>query len=111
MSEAAAGVALTTDLTAEDAIPYFLWDAPLTLRELREQLRRSDEERVYLLGKILREAREPDVWLFTTPEVLRRWPELERHLGRRRDFWSFLLKQWRELGLIDLEKDAAAHKL
>lgn len=101
MTVPADGVALSTDLTADDAIPYFLWDAPLTVRELRERLSHSDDERVYLLGKILREAREPDVWLFTTPqEVIGRWPVLERHLGRRRDFWLFLLKQWRELGLL-----------
>ena len=95
------GVALTTDLTSDEAIPYFLWDEPMTIRELRDRLQRSEEERFRLLGKILREAREPDVWLFTTPEeVDRRWPQLERYLGKRRDFWLFLLKQWRELGLL-----------
>lgn len=73
----------------------------MTVHELRRRLAGSDEERTYLLGKILREAREPDVWLFTTPEeVSARWNDLQRHLGRRRDFWSFLLQQWRELGLL-----------
>lgn len=73
----------------------------MTVRELRRRLAGSDEERTYLLGKILREAREPDVWLFTTPEeVSARWNDLQRYLGRRREFWSFLLKQWRELGLL-----------
>src|SRR5690242_13548925 len=95
-----AGVRLTTDLSHDDAIPYFLWDAPMTIRELRERLAGAD--RAHLLGKIMREAREDDVWLFTTPaEVAKRWNELERHLGRRRDFWLFLLGQWRELGLLD----------
>ena len=90
------GVALTTDLSQEESIPYFLWDEPMTLRDLRERLARSDEERVRLLGKILREAREPDIWLFTTAEeVDRRWSQLERHLGRRREFWRFLLGRWR----------------
>jgi hypothetical protein len=73
----------------------------MTLHDLRERLARSEEDRIGLLGKILREAREPDVWLFTTPEeVNRRWDQLERHLGRRRDFWSFLLGRWREQGLL-----------
>ena len=95
-------MALTTDLTGDDSIPYFLWDDPMTLRELRVRLEQSEAERVRLLGKILREAREPDVWLFTTPaEVNRRWHQLERHLGRRRAFWEFLLDQWREQGLLD----------
>ena len=101
MTQHAPGVALTTDLSADEAVPYFLWDAPMTMRELREWLARSDEDRMYLLGKIMREAREADVWLFTTPEeVTRRWSDLERHLGRRRDFWNFLLRQWREQGLV-----------
>lgn len=95
------GVALTTDLSQEESIPYFLWDEPITLRDLRERLGRSDEDRVRLLGKILREAREPDVWLFTTAEeVDRLWNQLERHLGRRREFWQFLLRRWREQGLL-----------
>lgn len=98
---ASSGVALTTDLSHEESIPYFLWDEPMTLRDLRERLVRSDEDRIRLLGKILREAREQDIWLFTTAEeVNRRWNELERHLGRRRDFWRFLLGRWREQGLL-----------
>ncbi len=98
---ASSGVALTTDLSFEEAVPYFLWDEPMTLRELRSRLSRSDEDRVRLLGKILREAREPDIWLFTTAEeVNSRWDALERHLGRRRDFWHFLLGRWREQRLL-----------
>jgi hypothetical protein len=101
IAAASSGVALTTDLSQEDSIPYFLWDEPMTLRDLRERLERSEEDRVSLLGKILREAREPDIWLFTTPEeVSRRWNQLERHLGLRRDFWQFLLGRWREQGLL-----------
>ena len=97
----AQGVALTADLSREESIPYFLWDDPMTMRELRARLDQSEEERVRPLGKIMREAREPDVWLFTTPaEVNRRWSQLERHLGRRRTFWEFLLGQWREQGLL-----------
>jgi hypothetical protein len=95
------GVALSTDLSREDAVPYFLWDEPMTLRELRERMARSEEDRVRILGKILREARESDVWRFTSPaEIDRRWTQLERHLGRRRDFWRFLLDRWRQQGLL-----------
>ncbi|SRR5581483_3533109 len=95
-------VALTTDLSRDDAIPYFLWDEPMTLGELRRVLDHSDEDRIRMLGKILREAREEDVWLFTTPEeISRRWDQLSRYLGRRRDFWTFLLSRWREQGLLE----------
>jgi len=94
--------ALSTDLARDDAVPYFLWDQPLTVVELRRRLRTaSPAERARLLGKILREARDPDVWRFTTPrEVAAEWGALARHLGRRRSFWIFLLSRWRAQGLL-----------
>jgi hypothetical protein len=96
------GVPLTTDLSSEEAMPYFLWDQPMTIGELRRRLSGPPEERYQLLGTILREAREPDVWRFTTPEeVAGAWSRLERQLGRRREFWRFLLSTWRELGLLE----------
>jgi hypothetical protein len=93
------GVRLSTDLDDPQAVPYFLWDDPLSVAELRARLASSESpERLRLLGKILREARDTDVWRFTTPaEVTTLWPQLQRHLGRRRAFWEFLLGRWREL--------------
>jgi hypothetical protein len=92
------GVRLSLDLDDPEAVPYFLWDAPMTVAQLKARLRTTDSgERVALLGKILREARDPDVWRFTTlEEVVTLWPQLERHLGRRRGFWQFLLERWQE---------------
>ena len=53
------------------------------------------------LGKILREARDWEVWKFTTPdEVARSWPKLSKHLGRRRSFWEFLLGEWQQQGRL-----------
>jgi len=93
---------LETDLDDENAIPYFLEDSPMTVAELRRQLRTASQpERNQLLGKVLREARTPDVWRFTTPEeVDARFDALAPHLGRRRKFWEFLLGCWREQGLL-----------
>jgi hypothetical protein len=93
------GVRLSLDLQDPDGVPYFLWDEPMPVAELRSRLSSGDEpERLRLLGKILREARDTDVWRFTTPaEVARLWPQLRRHLGRRRAFWEFLLGRWQEL--------------
>jgi hypothetical protein len=70
--------------------------------ELRERLRTaSHPERVRLIGKILREARDTDVWEFTSPEeVLQLWPHLYKHLGRRRRFWEFLFERWRIEGFL-----------
>lgn len=74
----------------------------MTVAELRDRLATaSDDERVRLLGKILREARDTDVWYFTTPrEVWQKWDDLSKHLGRRREFWRFLLEFWDREGLL-----------
>ncbi len=93
---------LSTDLNDADAVPYFLWDDPMTVRELGEYLRTaSAPERFRMLGKILREARDDHVWRFTTPEeVSRHWNEIAPNLGRRRAFWRWLLDGWRADGLL-----------
>ncbi len=96
------GVSLSTNLNDPLAVPYFLWDEPMTIAEFRRRLESASRpEQVRLLGKLLREARDTDVWVFTSPkEVLREWPEIVRHLGRRRSFWEFLFDRWRKVGLI-----------
>jgi hypothetical protein len=95
-------VSLSTDLTDPSAVPYFLWDEPLTVAEFRRRLTTSaPAEQIRLLSKLLREARDTDVWKFTSPEeVWRKWPDLYLHLGRRRRFWEFLFDRWRKEGLI-----------
>ena len=78
---------------------------PMTVEELRTRLRAgSRAERVRLLGKILREARDTDVWLFTTPDaVAGDWPAVSRHLGKRRAFWEFLFGSWMAQGRLNVE--------
>jgi hypothetical protein len=100
MATHTSGVRLSLDLDDPSAIPYFMWDEPVTLAELQARLRDGGRsERLRLLGRILREARDPDVWRFTTPaEVIAEWPVLQRYLGRRRAFWEFLLGRWRQGG-------------
>ena len=92
---------LSTKLDSS-SIPYFLWDEPLTVDELKQKLNSASvEERNRLLGKILREARDTDVWQFTTPQfVWQNWDELSKYLGRRRAFWKFLLEFWSKEGLL-----------
>lgn len=92
----------SSDLDDPATIPYFTWDHPMTVAEIRTGLAEASEpERDRLLGQILREAKDTDAWKFTTPqEVARRWPQIERHLGKRRSFWQLLLGQWREQGLL-----------
>lgn len=96
------GALLSTDLEAPQAIPYFLWDEPMTNAEFRRRLiTASEPERIRLLAKLLREARDSDVWHFVTPfEIRDRWPALAPQLGRRRLFWRFLLDCWKKGGLL-----------
>ncbi|QQR75951.1 MAG: hypothetical protein IPJ17_10400 [Holophagales bacterium] len=96
--EANRSAALSTDLDRADALVYFSWDEPTTVEELHAQLQHSPPEvRDRLLARILREARDTDVWKFTTlAEVVARWDEIAPQLGRRRDFWEFLLRRWRD---------------
>ena len=94
--------ALSTRLTDPNAIPYFLWDDPMSVSEFAERLRTASEpERLRLLALVLREARDPDVWRFVSPEeVVRLWPRLAGRLGLRPGFWEFLLESWKRLGLV-----------
>ena len=93
---------LTTDLTQSDRRPYFLWDEDTSVAELRAALSGPDEaDRLRLLGKMLREARDTDVWQFVTPaDVSQALPALGRHLGRRRPFWEYIIGRWRALGWV-----------
>ena len=95
-------VNLSTQIEDPAAIPYFLWDEPMNVAQLKERLRSASfSERVRLLGKILREARDTDVWAFTNPEEVRQlWPELRIRLGRRRKFWEFLFTRWQIEGFL-----------
>ncbi len=94
---------LSTDLDNNTAAPFFLWDEPMTVAELKRRLSEaSPEKRMRLLGKILREARDTDVWKFTTPqEVWQNWAQVSKHLGRQREFWKFLFESWEKEGLLD----------
>jgi hypothetical protein len=95
--------ALTTDLTKSELRPYFLWDEDVSIAELHAVLAEPDSpRRDQLLAKMLREARDIDVWNFVRPlEVARVLERLRRRLGRRYAFWNFLIDGWRRLGLLD----------
>lgn len=81
--------------------PYFLWDLDLTLDEFRRALADPDPTvRGWMAGKLLRQAKPDDVFRFLTVRQIRElWPHAERHLGRSREFWDWLLREW--------ERDAA----
>jgi len=82
--------------------PWFLWDVDVSDAELRARLRDPDPDtRAQWQGRVLREARFREVWDYVTlDEVLRDWEHIRRHLGRMRPFWEFLLRGWRDDGLL-----------
>ena len=94
---------LTADISTPSSIPYFMWDEPMTVAEIEQHLKNASKpERIRLMAKILREARDTDAWRFFRPaDVAERWDGLASKLGRRRAFWEYLLAGWREEGLID----------
>jgi hypothetical protein len=104
---------LSTEIQNPAAIPYFLWDEPMNVAQLKARLRSASySERVRLLGKILREARDTDVWAFTSPDEVRQlWPELCLHLGRRRTFWEFLFTRWQIEGFLAWQTWSASTKV
>lgn len=93
---------LSTNLHDPHARPYFLWDEETTVAELRSAIERAEpEEWARLVGKMMREARDTDVWLFVTPRaVWERRGSLDRYLGKRRPFWNYLLEGWHRDGYL-----------
>lgn len=93
---------LTADMTNGSQRPYFLWDEDVSIDELHAVLAGPDSfRRDQLLGKMLREARDVDVWCFVRPtEVARVIERLHRRIGRRYPFWKFLIEGWRADGIL-----------
>jgi len=93
---------LTTDLSDEGGRPYFLWDENRTTGDLRRALATAvPAERDRLLGKLMREARDTDVWTFVSPEdIWMRFEAIRPYLGRRRPFWEYLLNAWHRDGFL-----------
>ncbi len=89
-------------MTRGELRPYFLWDEDVSIDELLVVLKGSDPvARDRLFGKMLREARDLDVWAFVTPtDVANALPRLRRRIGRRFGFWCFLIDGWRSDGLL-----------
>ena len=93
---------LSTDLKNTGSRPYFLWDEERTVGEFRKSLEQaSPEEWARLVGKLMREAKDTDVWEFVSPQqVWRNWSLIKPYLGRRAGFWNYLLTSWRDDGYL-----------
>jgi hypothetical protein len=84
----------------DDTIPYFCWDRRLTVAEIKARLAAaSGLERVRWASWIRREAAFEDVWTFLSPEEVRdHLTELRPFLGRKKEFWQYIIETWHELG-------------
>jgi hypothetical protein len=93
---------LGTDLVDPETRPWFLWDEDMSVRELRLVLTDESHPRwLELAAKLMREARDDQVWLFLpVKRVAARYADLAPRLGRRRSFWDYLLAAWRRHGLL-----------
>ena len=80
----------------------FAWDRVETAASLRHKLQcATPDEWIQLAAWILREAQPREVWQFLRPqEVARHLDELTPVLGRKKDFWTYLIQTWRELGKL-----------
>ena len=113
-------IPLTINLNETQKRPYFLWDESLTVQELHEILSSGNhktkavaevaitsgseaniDKYLYYMAKILREARFEHVWEFLpVRDILANWEHLKKRLGKKKAFWEFFLRKWREHGLI-----------
>lgn len=83
--------------------PWFLWSVDVTEEVFRERLRDEDPAiRAQWQGLLMREARWKEIWQYLRlRDVLGNWENIQRHLGRKREFWVWLIDGWREDGLLD----------
>jgi len=90
------------DVSRDDAIPYFMWDYRYTVRQIKNALATGDEEKkIWLMAKIMRDARYADVWKFISlQDFLKYRQRLMPRLGREKAFWEFLYSRWIKQGII-----------
>jgi hypothetical protein len=75
--------------------PYFIWDYDLTDTDVRAILKGNDEEqKAWLVSRLLESARYEDVWDYITLAELREiFPKLQLK-PQVRSAWEFALRVW-----------------
>ncbi len=82
--------------------PWFLWDVAIDEPTFRARLTHPDPSiRAQWQGALMREARFREVFEYLTlGEIARDFEHLERHLGRKKAFWRWILEGFRRDGVI-----------
>lgn len=95
------------DVSRDEIVPYFMWDYQYTVGKIRETLSGDDEyQRIWLMAKIMRDARYKDVWKFMTLQDFLRYRErLMPRLGREKGYWEFLYSRWVKYGIVKDDGD------
>lgn len=91
------------DVSRDDAVPYFMWDYQYTVGQIKKMLAHGPEsQRIWLIAKIMRDARYRDVWKFISLQDFLEHREclMNGRLGRKKDFWEFLYSRWIKYGII-----------
>lgn len=96
------------DLSRLDAIPYFMWDYRYTVGKIKEMLAGENEsQKIWLMAKILRDARYSDVWKFISlKDFLKYREQLMPRLGRQKQFWQFIYSHWIKYGIVSDDKNS-----
>jgi hypothetical protein len=80
-----------------------MWDYRYTVGEIKKMLAENDEDqRIWLIAKIMRDARYCDVWKFISLQDFLKYRErlMNGRLGLLKGFWEFLYSRWIKYGII-----------
>jgi len=96
------------DILNDEKIPYFMWDYRYTVGQIKKILAEgSESQRIWLMAKIMRDARYCDVWKFISlRDFLRYREQIMPRLGRLRGFWQFLYSRWIKYGIVVDDKSS-----
>lgn len=86
-----------------DEIPYFSYDRAMTTGAIQSALaEKGSDTWIRTASWLMREAAFPDVWFFLKPvDVAVQLERLSPFLGKRREFWQYIIGAWRELGKFE----------
>ncbi|MGI0013830.1 MAG: hypothetical protein ACREBU_10375 [Nitrososphaera sp.] len=99
------------DVSRDDIVPYFMWDYQYTVGEIKKMLAEGDEnQRLWLMAKIMRDARYSDVWKFISLQDFLKYRErlMRGRLGWKKGFWEFLYSRWIKYGIVKDGSDSNA---